>query len=212
MRKIFYTLVCLISMTIPAYGDEYYDFAKITCAKEVGLFEIASTGVANIGDFMKKDFSLNMNNLKYLEKKYDLYLLWPGNTVKQKCALKDKIIRVEVKRDKARAQGQCSANPSSHISLWVDNEKILSSVKFGHRGCFPPSIEKATLLENGGDLSLSLLIDGPNALIMEHYIASWMLPKIDKPITDYYVEGVFNRNMERLEQTIKEKSTKQGGR
>lgn len=210
MRKFILTLVLLLLPAV-CWSDEYYEFVKITCAKEVGFLEIHSTGMSNIGDFVKKDFSLNMNNLKNLEKRYGLYLLWPGDTIKQKCVLKDKTVRIEIRRDEARAQGQCGANPLSYISLWIDAEKIINSVKFGDIACFPPYIKKITLNNSAGDLSLSLLIEGADAYIMEHYIASWKLRQMNKPISNYYVEDIIQKNTEKLENSIKDKIKKQGG-
>ena len=142
MRKIILVLVFVMLMTVSVYGDEYYDFVKITCAKEVEFLEIQSTGMSNIGNFVKKDFSLHMDNLKSLERRYGLYLAWLANTIKQKCVLKGSTVRIEIKRDESRAQGQCSANPLSYISLWIDAEKIINSVKFGDIACFPPYIKK----------------------------------------------------------------------
>lgn len=212
MRKLILTLLLLLLPAV-CWSDEYYDFVKITCAKEVGFLEIQPTGMSNIGGFVKRDFSLNINNLKNLEKKYSLYLLWPGDTIKQKCELKEKTVRIEIRRDESRAHGQCAANPLSYISLWIDNEKIVSSVKFGDiTSCFPPYIKKITLQDSAGDFSLLLLIEGTDAYSIEHYIAPWERRQMNKSITDDYVEAIMQKKTEKLENSIKNKIKKQGGR
>jgi hypothetical protein len=160
-RKIILFLILFFLFLVLAQADEYYKFVKITCTKEVGFLEIQATGMHNIRDFVWGESltKLNLKALETLRKKYGLYLgSYLMGKITNNCKLFGKMVKTEIVYDRPKERGQCSANPSAILNLWVDDVELIKNVTF-HEDCWNvPSVYKISLEFINGEPFLDVFL------------------------------------------------------
>jgi len=148
-KMIFTVFIILILMPTISYGDEPYKFTRITCAKEINYLEIEAICIYNIRNYVwqrdpkSKKSQVNLKNMKMLEEKYGLF---SEPIIKTQCKLaRGDTVKIEIKYGKPRATGQCGADPSAFLNLWVDDFQLIKHIPF-HETCWNnPSVHKISL-------------------------------------------------------------------
>lgn len=108
-----------VMLSASAVSDEYHKAINVTCAPEIGLFEVYATGIAN-ADIKGDD----------LKEKYGLYFPKDGENLSLGCIVDDNKVDVEVRYDKSRSSGACGANPGGTLYISVNDKKILHHIPF----------------------------------------------------------------------------------
>jgi hypothetical protein len=132
--KLYSFLVLLVVSATEVTADEYTKMAKVTCAPEIGLFEITSTGVANISDNYDPGYDIGMV-FEDISKKYGLYV---GGNTKHLCTVDGMNIEAHLVYRQPSASGRCGGNPGAMLEVFVDGEKVISGMPF-QEDCYSTS-------------------------------------------------------------------------
>lgn len=105
---------------------------KVTCAPEIGVFEVQATGASNIRDFGWTDSKSDRNRLS---EKHGLFI--EGN-INRSCILPRTEIRASIKYREPTPRGACGANPGAELNLWVNGQHVVKYMPF-HESCYDVS-------------------------------------------------------------------------
>ena len=124
--RLLLILLMFIASTDETKADYYFKMAKVTCAEEIGLFEITSTGVANIKEYYEPGYDMKLV-YKDIAKKHGLFV--GGNTT-HKCTIKDMEIEAHLNYREASPRGACGANPGAKLDVFINGEIVVDSMPF----------------------------------------------------------------------------------
>ena len=132
--KLYLLMVLMVVPVFEVAADEYYKMAKVTCAPEIGLFEITSTGVANIRDYYELGYVMGLV-FKDNSNKYGLYV---GGNTKHLCIVNGMKIEAHLIYRNPSPKGSCGGNPGGILEVFVDGEKVVSRMPF-QEDCYSTS-------------------------------------------------------------------------
>ena len=126
-------ILLLITLTISisnVKADQYYKMVKVTCAPELGLFEITATGMANLHEIYEPGFDLSLISKKIADK-YGIYI--EGQTT-HTCTINNIKIKAQLNYRKPSPRGRCGGNPGALLNVSINDEKTVLNMPF-HEEC-----------------------------------------------------------------------------
>lgn len=126
--------ILLVSSCLPlsSAADEYWKMARITCAPELGVFEVHATGAANIRELGWTD---SRSDRSRVAEKHGLFI---AGDINRSCALLATEIRASIKYREPSPGGACGANPGAELNLWVNGQHVVNHMPF-HESCYDVS-------------------------------------------------------------------------
>jgi hypothetical protein len=138
-------LAIQLMLSSSAFADAQYGFVRVTCIKELDLFEIESSRVFNLPPSAKKrlrDFNPGMP----LGEKYGFFSY--EKPIKYQCGLRKREIIALVTPREVTNTGECGGEVQADIRLKENGTTILEDT-FGS-ACFP-SVNRVTAFPVGKD-------------------------------------------------------------